>query len=196
MDPLVRTADDGGLRRDVDDGSARAAAVGSHPHRGLAGAHERAGDVDGPQAGEHRGVDHVDGAVAAGDAGVVDEPVEPPEPLVDRGEHRHDRCLVGHVGSLHQHRRAECSCTFGDLGGCVHCGCMVEHHVEGGRRSQHHSGTDAARAAGHQHHRTAVRAGIRIGRRIRVRARTRHVSHARTPRARAAGRGCPTTRCR
>ena len=57
------------------------------------------GDVDRPQAREHRLVDGVERAVATGDAGVVDEHVEPAEVPIDLAEHLQHRRLVAHVGA-------------------------------------------------------------------------------------------------
>ena len=50
-------------------------------------------------------VTDVEPAVAAGDAGVVDQHVEPAEALVDRCEHRDHLGLVAHVGAMHETSR-------------------------------------------------------------------------------------------
>ena len=64
----------------------------------LACAHERTGEVDRPQTFESIDGVAVERAVAAGDAGVVDQHVETTEAVVDLGEHRQHRLLVADVG--------------------------------------------------------------------------------------------------
>ena len=73
---------------------------GLPPHRreGRAGAEERAGEVDGDGVDERLHVDLVGRTRGAEHARVVEQHVDPAEPVVDRGEQRVHRGRVGDVG--------------------------------------------------------------------------------------------------
>jgi hypothetical protein len=105
---------------------------------------------------QHRGRHGVDPAVAAGDAGVVDQDVEASEPVADRGEHVDDAALVGNVGAVQQSAAArslelarERLCRLG-------VGVVVDRDVVDIGRGTGDGCTNASRGAGDQHHRTAV----------------------------------------
>ena len=127
VDPLVGSAEHGGLRRDVDDRSGTTS--GPHAIGRLACAQERAREVDRPQSLECFDRVGVERAVAAGDARIVDQHVEPATPLVDLGEHRQYGRLVADV-ALH------CERVVADLVhqrlGSVGAGRVVHHDAVAG----------------------------------------------------------------
>ena len=79
VDPLTRPAQPGGDGGDVDDDPALAAVEGRHAPHGLAGAEERADDVDGRHPPEPLRRQFVDPPLLVGDAGVVDQGGDPAE---------------------------------------------------------------------------------------------------------------------
>jgi hypothetical protein len=116
---------------------------------GLPRAQHQAGDVDVEHAPYRGGVVRVDPPGLAGDAGIVDERVDPPELAVDRLEHGNDRGLVGGVG-LEEHRPAAAGLDL------VHDGAgarLAAHIIDADRiaalgRGERRRGADAAAGAG------------------------------------------------